>query len=211
MPNYKQAINLASILLLQQTHIDNFPIKPQDIKIKNINNVFCTFSEYSKKTNVPISQLTNDGKFSDGYTLRNIRPNTNIILYNDKVFSSGRILWTNSHELGHIALNHTSHNLNNEKEANAFASQLLLPKCILKKLIKEHVPVTPKYLIDNFGLSEEAAQNSLSSIKNSIDYDFEDIYDEALLIKFSAFLSNKTSNFLCSYLDDIETERLSWE
>lgn len=211
MPNYKRATNLASELLLKQTHIDTFPINPQNINIDHVYNVFCTFAEYSKKTNIPILKLTNNGQFNDGYTLRNIRPNTNIILYNDTIFSSGRILWTNSHELGHIVLNHTDHSLNNEKEANAFASQLLLPKCILKKLIKEYVPVTPKYLVDNFGLSDEAAKNSISSIRNTINYDFEDIYDEALLIKFNAFLSSKTSNFLSSYLDDMEIERSLWK
>lgn len=211
MPNYKRATNLASELLLKQTHIDTFPINPQNINIDHVYNVFCTFAEYSKKTNIPILKLTNNGQFNDGYTLRNIRPNTNIILYNDTIFSSGRILWTNSHELGHIVLNHTDHSLNNEKEANAFASQLLLPKCILKKLIKEYVPVTPKYLVDNFGLSDEAAKNSISSIRNTINYDFEDIYDEALLIKFNTFLSSKTSNFLSSYLDDMEIERSLWK
>lgn len=211
MPNYKLATNLASQLLLKQTHIDTFPINPQNIKIDNLCVVFCTFAEYSKRTNIPISKLTNNGQFNDGYTIRNIRPNTNLILYNDTIFSSGRILWTNSHELGHIVLNHSNQCTNNEKEANAFASQLLLPKCILKKLIKEHVPVTPKYLVNNFGLSDEAAKNAISSIRNTINYDYEDIYDEALLIKFNTFLSGKTSNFLYRYLDDMEIERSSWK
>lgn len=210
MPNYKKAINLASELLLKQTHIDTFPINPQNIKIDNVCNIFCTFAEYSRKTNIPISKLTYYGKFNDGYTIKNIRPGINIILYNDTVFSSGRILWTNSHELGHVVLNHNDHSPNNEKEANAFASQLLLPKCILKKLIKENVPVTPHYLIENFGLSDEAARNSLSSIRKTFNYESEDLYDEALLIKFNSFLSSKTSNFLRSYLDDMEVERSLW-
>lgn len=207
MPNYTLAINLASQLLIQQTHITTFPIEPQEIKIANQTNIFCTFQEYAKITKVPLEKLTHNNNFNDGYTLRNIRPSTNIILYNSLVNSSGRIKWTNSHELGHIVLNHSNHSMNNEKEANAFASQLLLPKCILKELIKENVPITPPYLVQNFGLSDEAAKNAISLLKFTYNSENENIYDEALLIKFNSFLISKTSNFLNSYLDNIESQR----
>ena len=207
MANYTLSTNLASQILIQQSHITTFPIEPQDKKIANQTNIFFTFQEYSSITKVPIEKLTHNNKFKDGYTLRNIRPNTNLILYNSTINSNGRIRWTNSHELGHIVLQHSDHTLNNEKEANAFASQLLLPKCILKKLIKEHVPITPLYLVQNFGLSDAAAKNKLDSLKYSIDKEYEDIYDEALLIKFNSFLSLKTFNFLNSYFDDIEFKR----
>lgn len=207
MPNYTLAINLASQLLIQQTHITTFPIEPQEIKIANQTNIFCTFQEYAKITKVPLEKLTQNNNFNDGFTLRNIRPSTNLILYNSLVNSSGRIKWTNSHELGHIVLNHSNHSMNNEKEANAFASQLLLPKCILKELIKENVPITPLYLVQNFGLSDEAAKNAISSLKFTYNSENENIYDEALLIKFNSFLISKTSNFLNSYLDNIEFQR----
>ena len=210
MPNYNLATNLASQILIQQAHINTFPIEPQDIKIANQTNIFCTFQEYSNATKVPIENLTRNNNYKDGYTLRNIRPNTNLILYNSIIYSSGRIRWTNSHELGHIVLEHSDHTLNNEKEANAFASQLLLPKCILKKLIEEEVPITPLYLVQNFGLSEEAAKNKLDSLKFTFNIENKDIYDETLLIKFNSFLNSKTSNFLNSYFDDIELKRNLW-
>lgn len=211
MVNYKLATNSASQILLQQSHINTFPINPKDICISNQQNIFCTFQEYSKLTKISIKDLTSNYKFNDGYTIRNIRPNTNIVLYNNSIISNGRINWTNSHELGHIVLNHRSHTLDNEKEANAFASQLLIPKCILIALIKENVNVTPSYLIDNFGLSEEAANNAISSLKHLLRKNYKnDIYDEALLIKFSSFLASKTSNFLNSFLDNRELERNYW-
>lgn len=212
MVNYKLATDSASQILLQQSHINTFPINPKDICIPNQTNIFCTFQEYSEFTKTSVKDLTYNYKFKDGYTIKNIRPNTNIILYNDSITSSGRINWTNSHELGHIVLNHTKHSLDNEKEANAFASQLLIPKCILIALIRENVKVTPSYLIDNFGLSEEAANNAISSLENLLKRNHkDDIYDEALLIKFSSFLASKTSNFLNSYLDDRESERNMWK
>lgn len=210
MPNYTLAINLASQILIQQTHITTFPIEPQEIKLANQTNIFCTFQKYAKTTKVPIEKLTHNNNFNDGYTLRNIRPGTNLILYNSLVNSSGRIKWTNSHELGHIVLNHSNHSMNNEKEANTFASQLLLPKCILKKLIRENVPITPLYLVQNFGLSNEAAKNAIASLKFAFNSENENIYDEALLIKFNSFLISKTSNFLNTYLDDIEHQRNLW-
>lgn len=210
MPNYTLATNLASQILIQQNHITTFPIEPQEIKISNQTNIFCTFQEYAKITKIPIEKLTHNNNFNDGYTLRNIRPNTNLILYNSFVNSSGRIKWTNSHELGHIVLNHLNHSIDNEKEANAFASQLLLPKCILKKLIKENVPITPLYLVQTFGLSDEAARNAIASLRFTFNSENENIYDEALLIKFNSFLVSKTCNFFNSYLDNIEFKRNLW-
>ena len=212
MVNYTLATNSASQILLQQSHINTFPINPKDIHIPNPANIFCTFQEYSALTKVSLKDLTYNYKFTDGYTIKDIRPNTNIVLYNNSIISNGRINWTNSHELGHIVLNHKSHTLDNEKEANAFASQLLIPKCILIALIKENVKVTSSYLVDNFGLSEKASNNAISSLKYLLNRNHkDDIYDEALLIKFSDFLSSKTSNFLNSYLDDRESQRNMWK
>lgn len=209
-PNYKHATDTASRILLNQDHISTFPISPQEINLNNINNIFSTFQKYSEITGTPISSLTQNNTFTDGYTMRNIRPNTNLILYNENILSTGRINWTNSHELGHIALNHFKQCKVNEQEADAFASQLLLPKCILKKLIKENVPVTSKYIMDKFGLSEEASKNAIKSVRALLEYEHISIYDEAILIKFNDFLKNETSNFLDSFFEDSDYKRRNW-
>ncbi len=68
-----------------------------------------------------------------------------IIIYDDAIFSQGRIIWTIAHEIGHIVLKHLinfdqtethkglteSENEILEKEADAFASEFLAPAEIL--------------------------------------------------------------------------------
>ena len=58
MVNYTLATNSASQILLQQSHINTFPINPKDIHIPNPANIFCTFQEYSALTKVSLKDLT---------------------------------------------------------------------------------------------------------------------------------------------------------
>lgn len=85
--------------------------------------------------------------------------------------------WLLAHQLGHIILNHwstdqlpcyetpTSFRLSNssqrEREANAFASQLLIPENVTDYAITHHKYTTLQSLADLFGVSEVAMRARL--------------------------------------------------
>lgn len=97
-----------------------------------------------------------------------------IIFYSEDVNSSGRILFTISHELGHILLGHVKgsniatrwNNQNKqppdpmETAANVFASRLLAPACVLHEIGISDVDE----IMDITGLSHAAAQIRLNRL-----------------------------------------------
>ena len=159
-PNYNFATTSA-----YQTLIYNnmpLPIDPFKIKLQNVKIKILSMQEFSTRFNVPMEELTQNGSFNEGYNV--VQINNGIkkatILYNEDIISNERKRFTIAHEIGHIVLGHKEHNENNEKEADTFASQLLLPHCILEQLIKSGKAVTEIYLKDKFGLSKESAHIS---------------------------------------------------
>jgi len=124
-----------------------------------------------------------------------------VIVYDDAVFSQGRIIWTIAHEIGHIVLKHLTQfeqteihkgltdkeNEVLEKEADAFASEFLAPaevllscKCVKKKMI-----------IKLCGLSDEAAFYRKEYLKNyQPDYKYERL-DKEIYKQFFNFIHNK--------------------
>lgn len=211
-PNFSFARRKANEILLFEEN-SSFPIHPQNVRVSNKNIIIVSFSKYACDTGSNINLLTKNGIFDDGYTIQNVRENTSIIFYNDKIENKGRIRWTIAHEIGHIVLGHNKQCEINEVEANTFASQLLLPQCILKDLIKNGVCVNSRYISEKFGLSNEAALKSLKQIQAKIENDFDLEYDDIILKKFDHFLDSETKNTNRRiYIDDDKAQELrnSW-
>ncbi len=84
------------------------------------------------------------------------------IAYNSRV-SINKQKFSFAHELGHLYLSHMhsgpscdfENHLIPEKEANIFASELIMPRSLLEKAI-ESLEGNPGQLIKNLGVSEEA-------------------------------------------------------
>lgn len=210
-PNYIKARKMASeILLLQEDLV--FPIDVEKIKLKDKSIVFSSYQNYAGKTGINVSDLNPDGKYNDAMVFsRSV--NEKLILYNSEIYSKGRILWNKAHELGHIVLDHKEQGESEEIEANTFASQLLLPQCLLKNLIQNNLNITPEYLVSKFGLSNAAAESCLKLVGKKLENDYDATYDDIILFKCRDFLNNEIKKNIRSryYDNDIsDEERNNW-
>ena len=202
-PNFKKAKEEAYKTLMLQENF-SFPINPKKIKLKEYDIKIVSFQEYMKKTKITLEQLTSNGNFNDGFTY--IKENNILIFYNEDIESEGRKTWTISHELGHIVLNHTNQSEKNEAEANFFASQLLVPQCVLKHLVKNGTNITPLYLSEKFKISKEASENCIHTLEKVIENEYiMTDYDDIIIQLFKPFVSLDYS--LDSYLDELENRR----
>lgn len=209
-PNFILARQKASEILILQDVL-SVPINPLKIKLKEYTVYFFSFQEWSNLNNISVEQLTLDNKYSDGYTLFIRDNNIYFVFYNKEIVSKGRINWTIAHELGHIALNHTNQCSENELEANAFASQLLLPQCLLMKLVSSGKKITIDYITKTFGLSKEAATNCIYSIGRKLDNNYQAQYDDIILELFSDFLKQQIPEYnYLNYYDEMDEKRNSW-
>lgn len=209
-PDYKNARKAASeILILQEKLL--FPIDVEKIEIKDKNIIFSSYKDYALKANIDVSELSCSGMFKDAMVI-NYNDSKKVILYNSDISSKGRILWNKAHELGHIVLNHKYQGEKEEREADLFASQLLLPQCLLKSLMQRNVKVTKDYIVKNFGLSLAAANSCLKLLFSKLQNDYDDEYDDIILLKCNNFINDEINQSLGSrYDDDISDEqRNNW-
>ncbi len=197
-PRYGLARKLAKEFLLQ-SKVKSLPVNPMAIcnqhgfiirSVSEAEEIIAEIDPFDVRGNPECdakTYLTSDGRY--------------VIVYDDAVFSQGRIIWTIAHEIGHIVMNHLrdfveteihqglaiKENTVLEKEADTFASEFLAPaevlircQCLKKNLI-----------IKLCGLSEQAAsyrENYLQAYE--LNQVFEHI-DQKLLKQFSSFIINK--------------------
>ena len=113
--------------------------------------VIDTFSSYERKTGASLPTS------AEGITLK--LPGMNLILYDDKITNGGRRNWTIAHELGHVLLGHTELIRLTEREADAFAAELLMPEAVIRYLDKcEGEPITPEIMTNYFSASLTACK-----------------------------------------------------
>lgn len=197
-PRHGFARKLAKEFLLQ-SKVKSLPVNPMAIcnqqgfiirSVSEAEELIDELDPFDVRSNPECdakTYLTSDGRY--------------VIVYDDAVFSQGRIIWTIAHEIGHIVMGHLrdfeqteihkgltlKENTVLEKEADTFASEFLAPaevlircQCVKKNLI-----------IKLCGLSEQAAsyrENYLQAYEpNQV---FEHI-DQKLLKQFSSFIINK--------------------
>lgn len=210
--NYIKAREMASEILLLQSD-NNFPIDLFNLTFKQCSIVITTFQNYSEITDVKIEDLFAQGNGKDGYTIPYIRGNVHVILYNEDVESCGRIRWTIAHEIGHLILGHDQQGEIEEIEADTFASQLLAPQCILKKLAKARINLSANYIMEKFALSEKASINSAKKISNKLENEKGLIYDEYIIQKYNTFIQKELpqSYITDMYIDELEEQRNLWK
>ena len=213
-PKYKLANERAYEVLFLNQNI-SIPINPIDIKLDNIKIKIFSLQEWSKMNNVSIKALTCNGKCEDGYTLFYKKGNKHYaFIFFNKDDGIDRQRFTIAHEIGHIALGHKDlNNIANEKEADTFASQLLLPHCILEELVRCGKKVSEEYLQKTFGLSKQAANISLQKVGKKIDKNATAEYEDIIMIMFKDFISKETINTKYHHYDDdeqMQNERNTW-
>ena len=206
--NYIKARNKASEILILQESID-FPIDIYNILIPNKKIIFSTYQKYADKVGVTIDEISCNGEFNDAMVIK--QKDTYLILYNDDLKNKGRVLWSLAHELGHIVLDHKNQGEKEEVEAHTFASQLLLPQCLLKKLFKAGIKITIPYLKNKFGLSEKASMSCLKLVGNKLENEYDAEYDDIILNKCSKFIKKELSGLRDNcYDEDMDNTRNEW-
>ena len=179
-PNFYRAKLKAYETLIKQKSF-SFPIDPRKLKLDFYNILIISLQEYSQITNISMEQLTSNSSFNDGYTY--FKNNTAYIFYNDDIETEGRKLWTISHEIGHIVLDHTEDSELAEKEVKFFAKYALVPPVLVHKLKL----TTPEEISETFDVSYEAAYYALVYYNKWLRYSgkYYKPYEEQLLVLFS--------------------------
>ncbi len=123
--------------------------------------VFDTFAHYAKLcgTQRPLSA-------ADGCTVR--YGDTALVLYQPG-WTVARVNYTLAHEVGHILLDHTDAP-GQEKEANRFASALLIPFAPMR-VLRERGITDPRSIARFFGVSLSAARVACERASVRTDYD----------------------------------------
>ena len=175
----EKIINKARNLRINQEH----PAFLLDIPRMKFNKaiIFDTFQNYAKLTGVPPTVFE---QIKDGCTI--IRGDTHIVLTHTQTVAplnkrnaahisaspkrtsdlTGRKNWTLAHEVGHIMLGHTSDGEQEERQANCFAAELLMPELIMLELERRLArPLSVHEVRRLFGVSQTAAENRIAQIR----------------------------------------------
>jgi len=126
-----------------------------------VNVHFDTFLNYSKITGIPVKTLLPSASLQDGYT---VTYDGGFLVLTDRA-AGFRTNWTLAHEVGHIALCHRDDGEAEEREANRFASELLMPEPILFELAyRRGKPLNAEEISRLFAVSESAAECRISQL-----------------------------------------------
>lgn len=205
-----EAITLSAYRTLVELKLQNFPIPTDKIKCKGVK--IASYQEYSRRTGLSIQEITCGNELKDAFLLKNLRPGLTLILYNDEANNS-RMKHTLWHEIGHIKCGHKQHGPQEEIEAHFFASQANAPNALIKEIAKRGHSINVSFLVNCFGLSQEAANKKVDYLKR-YPFSHSNEYDEILLAQFSNFINTKfplkAKKVYDDYYDEMEQERKSW-
>lgn len=162
--------------------IPNFPVKPLNIRIKNI--VISSFQRYARIVRADVGQISVDGFFEDGYVIKNVR-GTNLILYDASAFGP-RTLFTIMHEIGHVRLGHTHHGDLEEFEANYYAAETMSPTPVLAQIKTRGYTISGRMLKNCFGLSKDAGRRKIADMENCVPLT---PYNDHLLKVYSRYIN----------------------
>ena len=136
-PGILRARQLARALLLSQRPA-RLPVSVERLSFER-NILIDSLEHYCVMTDSTMHQLCGDNiaALKDGCTLVRLREGRRIyvILYNARAGSVRRQSFTLAHEVGHIYLDHHDDSPECERQANAFAAELLLPQVLGAKLL----------------------------------------------------------------------------
>lgn len=136
-----------------------------------------------------MEQLAQSRDIRDGVTLVRRRAGRThyIVLYNAEVTNPRRRNFTLAHEVGHILLEHAGDGDPQEREADRFAAQLLLPRILVEQLVRLwEGTLSAADLSEMFCVSREAAGHRLRTLQSQVRYTDD---DHALLARFGGLLT----------------------
>lgn len=157
--DYKAITEAAYKELLVQK-LRSFPANPFDFKFDRREVLILSFKKYCRLSGLTMEQITDNWQLKDGYTVKKLRKNLNLILFDDDAYGP-RMRFTLFHELAHIRLNHIVHGPHEENEADCYASQIMSPDAIVGRAIDFGYKPSPLMLTKCFGLSGSASEHKI--------------------------------------------------
>lgn len=166
-----------------------------------------TYSWFARLHNISIEETINVLNSDSGCCYYLLSENQYLILYNDLIENPCHNRWTLAHELGHYLLKHNeicdtaiidrnSITLDEykiyEKEANAFARELLAPLNVLCCISNK---VTVPQIMEICDLSHEAAENIISFANTGLQMGISYFCESRTTDLFKKFINN------CKYLN----------
>lgn len=212
-PNFERCTSVATELLYKQN------IEYRILDIRNLNYdktiIFDSIQSYCILTKTPITYfISNENQIlRDGCTIYDSVNNIYIVLYNDMVCNFEHLNWTLAHEIGHIYLGHKQDGPLEEIEAHFFAAQLFMPEHSIYMMSKEHGKINKYDLIEIFGVSEEAAEKRIKTMKRKtcfratkIDREIWNIQKKRVDLYYSCLKDRDDYRFSLDLILDLETE-----
>lgn len=163
------------------------------------NVIFTSLQDFCRSTKMAMPSsadvLTPAKNLRDGCTIVKIvrgQPRY-IVLYNTDQRNPRRRAFTLAHEIGHIYLGHQDDRAENETQANHFASELLMPECLLREYVAMNGnKASSPELCQIFNISLAAASLRLRAVIHRAAAHSESLiqndYDAAIIRKFSGLL-----------------------
>ena len=177
IPDYQKAKTAATQVLRKQ----NFNVVDIDVRKFTYSKDIVFIETWKYCDCIGISDWELRRIIDDGCTIHDTKTDICTVIYNDRCderYSRGRVQYTLAHEVGHIYLDHGAEDdRTDEVEANAFASQLLMPEYTILRMYNDYGYVNQGAISAIFGVSKSAAQNRLDSLKRrkGIYYNQDDI------------------------------------
>lgn len=178
IPDYQKAKITATQILRKQ----NFDVVDIDVRKFNYSKEIIFIETWKYCDCIGISDWELRRIINDGCTIHDTKTGIHTVIYNDRAYerasNQSRVQYTLAHEVGHIYLDHgADDDRTDEIEANAFASQLLMPEYTILRMYNDYGYVNQGAISAIFGVSKSAAQNRLDSLKRrkGIHYNQDDI------------------------------------
>lgn len=151
-----RAARMAARCLLRLNSSD-LPIRPLEILRRCPNVRVVALADAEEMTGIPSAELERIFAGVDALTYRFAAPDGTIryVVCYRADGNRARMNFTLAHELGHIVLQHRSSEPWEEREADAFASHLLCPDAVWRRLPR---PLYAEHLAKLFYVSVAAAQ-----------------------------------------------------
>lgn len=207
--NFDDIVGKANEILILQKKL-TFPLDIFNLKT-NYNIKILSFTDLANSNSCSYNEIVLLADESDAFKFE--KSGIILIAYNEKILNKNRIRWSIAHEYGHVILNHKNQSDQNEIEANFFAANLLLPRCILKELLEKRDFIDKKYIQDKFGISGEAADKYFSNINSRGFQFYKNEYDDIIVAKADNFIKKETGNSNKSIIlseEEMQLERDKW-
>ncbi len=185
-PRFCEITSLAYEELLNEVKCGYFPIDLPEHRKDDL--IVTSYQKYAELTNTSVYHLMLGDKYSDGLSWKELRPGVQLLLY-DKEKYPPRLRHTFFHEIGHIKCEHKKHGDIEEVEAHFFAAQTLMPNAIISEIKRRGYIINKKLLMQNFGISNEAAENKLAYLDKYPDTHTNHL-DEEIILAFENHLNN---------------------